>query len=364
MISVLITIFGLGIVIFVHELGHLISAKKTGIGVYEFSIGFGPRIFRKKYNGTEYGIRLIPFGGFIKLAGMDDEENAGIFKPEESYYSKPVYKRIITIASGPFMNIFLAFIIFVLMFSIIGIPRADNVVDEAFTNSPAKNAGIKKGDKIISLNGNKIVDMEKDGIMPILRSRGKEIKLEIKRNGKNIIVLIKPEYNKKKNISLIGIKLESTIKRQNPVMAIYYGVLETYYETKLTLMSLKMLLSGKATFKDMVGPIGIVQVATHQVRRGVISFLQLISLISINLGILNILPFPVLDGGHLMFLSIEAVRRKPLSRKVENLLNTMGAMAIIMLMLIVVLNDIIRWSNRSEMLNKLEKTNIITPQNK
>ena len=360
MLAALIMLFGLGLVIFVHELGHLISAKKTGIGVYEFSIGFGPKIASFVFKGTRYSIRIIPFGGFIRLAGMDEEAGGPKCSPEESYYNKPVLSRIITIASGPFMNVFFAFIIFVLVFSVIGVPRAINVIDEVFENTPASKAGMRKGDQIISLNGAKVVDMERDGIRPILKSDGKKIKLIIKREDKILNIIVKPKYDKKKRVSLIGIKLENKITRQNPIMAIYYGVLETYYQTRLTLRGLGMVFTGKAAMKDMIGPIGIVQVASHQIRRGIVAFLQLLSLISINLGILNILPFPVLDGGHLIFLIVEAIRRKPVNRTIENMVNALGVVIIITLMFFVVVNDIMRWMERSEMLNNLEKANIIT----
>jgi len=353
--SFLITIFALGLVIFLHELGHMLMAKRAGIGVYEFSVGMGPKIYAKQYGETLYSLRLLPLGGFVKLAGLDDDkENPA--PPDKSFNEKSVGARFLTIAAGSVMNIILGFVIFVLMFSIIGVPKVNNVISEVLPNSPAQAQQLQPGDTIVSINGLSIDDPQKDIIGQIHQSADKKITITYRRNDvTNQISIIPKPYEKNPKVGLIGILLDSTTQRYNPITSIGLGMKETYTRVKLVFLSLSMLVNGQAGLKDMAGPIGIIQLASFQLSRSFLNFLDMMALISISLGVINLFPFPVLDGGHLLLLLIESIRRKRISQKWETAVNNIGAAVLISLMVIIIINDIINWESRVQFLQNLTR---------
>jgi len=264
--------------------------------------------------------------------------------------------RFLTISAGSLMNIFLGFLIFVLMFTLIGVPKVNNVIDDVIPDSPAAANALQPGDQIISINGVKIMDPQKDIISAIHKSPNKEITLIYSRDGRQNTIQIIPKPNKARpEIGMIGILLNTTTTRYNPIESIGMGVKETVGRVRLVFLSLSMLINGQAGLKDMAGPIGIIQLASFQLNRSILNFLDMMALISISLGVINLFPFPVLDGGHLALLLIEAVRRKKLDRKWETAVNNIGAAILISLMVIIIINDIINWESRVQLLQNLTR---------
>jgi len=351
--NIVITLLALGVVIFVHELGHLLAAKGAGIGVYEFAVGFGPKLFSRKFGETLYSLRLFPLGGFVKLAGLDDEEDAPAL-PGQSFKEKPLANRFITIFAGPLMNVIFGFLLFVCLYSIIGIPEASQVLKSVFPNSPAAAAGVLVGDRIVAINNAPATRVEQDIIRVIRGSIGKPVHLTIQRGGtqKNLTITPRPS-DTDETTGVIGIQFDVRTVRHNPIRAMVLGTKKTAISVRQVFEGIGMLIRGKAGVGDMAGPIGIIQLASHQLDRGLLYFIHMMALISISLGVINLFPIPVLDGGHLMFLIYEAIFRRPANPKWETYLTYFGATLLIALMAFIIFNDIIHWQTRGDMLHSL-----------
>lgn len=348
--SFFITIFALGFVIFIHELGHMWSAKRFGIGVYEFSIGMGPKLFSKKIKETEYSLRAFPFGGFVKLAGLDEDEDESV---DESlnFKLKPLWQRSIVIAAGSIMNLVLGFLIYTVVFSIHGIPESTVTVSTIVDGSPAQEAGLLSGDEILSINGQYLDGKGANLVKLVSQSKGERLSVQILRGEHTHTLDITPEASG--TGYLIGVALDVEYQRLNPISALGKGVLVTSQQIGLVFKSLGMLFSGSASLKQLTGPIGIVQFASFQFGESISQFFNVMAMISISLGVINLFPFPVLDGGHLVFLGLEAIRRKPVSQKVEILISNIGAAVLITMMVLVVFNDIRFWQFRSDFFKSL-----------
>jgi regulator of sigma E protease len=342
LMGILITILVLGFVIFFHELGHLWAAKRMGVGVYEFSVGMGPKLFSKRFGETDYCLRAFPFGGFVKLAGLDDESDI----PDElNYRKKSVLARMLVISAGSLMNLLLGFLIFVFSFMFFGVPSSTAALDSLSPGSPAYEIGLLQDDVILSISGHDIRGSGKRLVRYIQESKGESLVFLVRRGDQDFTCSIKPE--KLKDRYIIGVNLKTESVFFNPVMSVAQGATMTAYHVRMVFKSLSMLLSGTATMKDLTGPIGIVQFASFQLKDSVAGFLSVISMISISLGVFNMLPFPVLDGGHFVFLLVEAIRGKAHSEKVEVFVGNLGAFVLILLMVFVVFNDIQLWQQRS-----------------
>jgi regulator of sigma E protease len=346
--GILITIFALGVVIFIHELGHLLVAKLSGVGVYEFSIGMGPKIFSIKSKETNYSLRFLPFGGFVKLYGMDDEESQEI-DPQKDFHKKPLLKRLATIAAGSVMNILLGLGLFILLAMAIGVFEPSNVIEKVLPGTPAAKVGLLPGDAIF------LADYpQTTNIIPIInQSEGKTLKLKVLRDNNEFALNVIPETNDKSNQAMIGIQLKVNNKKLSFLGSIKYGFKSTLFQVKQTLITLGMLVRGKLSLKNMAGPIGIVQVASNLFYQGFVSFINIFAIISVSLGVINLFPFPVLDGGYLVLLLVEAIRGKRLSEKIETIINNTGMAVLVSLMIIIVTNDILHWKQRMIYLKSL-----------
>ncbi|MCP4049930.1 MAG: RIP metalloprotease RseP [bacterium] len=356
--SFIITIFVLGVVVFVHELGHMLMAKRAGIGVLEFAVGMGPVVYSIKTEQTLYSLRCLPFGGFVKLAGLDEEDIEKVnLQPENSYYRKPVLSRFLTIVSGSLVNIFFGFIVYVLIFALTGVPEVTNTIEEVVADSPAFEAGLKKGDTILSVNGYPVLDTQKDLVEKISKSRDMSVLIEFRSEDQAVSQLssrrIVPEDLYSSGEGKIGVYFRVKQKRFNPVYSLWLASKETVNTVKLVFVSLNMLINGKVGLNELAGPIGIIQIASYTLKKGFLSFLNIIAMISISLGVINLFPFPVLDGGHVVLLGIEAVRKKRLSKKLETMVNNTGASILIALMLFIIVNDVINWKDRIVFLKKI-----------
>lgn len=338
----------LSVLVVVHEFGHFLMAKLAGIRVERFSIGFGPVLFGKTIAGTEFVFSLLPLGGFVKMAGENPGEAEG---KEWEFNSKPLIWKFLVVFAGPFMNAFLAAALFSLVFAT-GQPMLTAKVGKIMDDTPAKAAGLAVGDKILAVNGVSVYYWE--DLLKEIRKDSEEIRLTVERDGAMREMLVMPKrqevpslFGKKKRISFIGIAPSNEIVhiKHSPSDAVVLGVKLVVDRTRETLYSLVMMFTGAMSFKDsMTGPIGIYFMSGQAAQMGFSYLLYFMGSLSVSLFVLNLLPIPVLDGGHVLFILIEKIKGSPLKESVKERL-TQGGMAILLtLMAFVIFQDIQRFS--------------------
>jgi len=339
----------LGVLIFVHEFGHFLAARLAGVGVLKFSLGFGPKIFGKKIGETEYVLSWIPLGGFVKLLGEQGNEELPPEDIKRSFHNQSTWRKILIVAAGPAFNFLLAVLIFMIVL-VYGLPNLTSEVGEVQKDSAAYEAGMVKGDNIVSIDGEK-VDLWENIRTIINATKGKEITVIVQRGTEQKNLLIKPRLSKSKNIFgeevsayLIGIAPsgKTQIIRKSPGGAIVDSLYKTWDISKLTVISVVKMLEGVISPRTLGGPIFIAQVAGAQVKEGIIPYILFMAILSINLGVINLFPIPVLDGGHIFFYMIEMVTRKEISMKVKEMSQQIGFAFLLMLMLFVIFIDIER----------------------
>jgi regulator of sigma E protease len=350
---VLTTIFAtaivLGILVFVHELGHFILAKKLGVGILKFSLGFGPKLIGKKIGETEYQIAVFPLGGFVKPLGEDPQEEIKEEDRHRSLWAQPIWKRALIIGAGPFFNFFLAAVLFSSI-NLFGIPYYPSKIGEVSPGLPAEQAGLKKGDVVLSIDGEEVKKW--DDLSKVIRnSKGEDLLLKVKRDGETLEIKVTPKPSTQKNlfgeevpVFIIGIAPfdEIVVQKVGPFEAVGKGLSQTWFGIKLTVVGIIKLIQRVIPAKTIGGPILIAQLAGEQAKRGLLSLTLFVAILSINLGVINLFPIPILDGGHFLFLGIEAILRKPLSIKKMEMAQQIGLIFIILLMLFAFYNDLIR----------------------
>ena len=335
----------LGAIVLVHEFGHFIFSKLFGVYVYEFSIGMGPRLlhYKKKGGETEYSLRLIPIGGFCSLAGEDADDNSKI-ADNRKLYNKPVWQRFIIMVAGATFNFIFAFVLLFVMALIYGSVSPKPIVADVNEEYPAYEAGIEEGDRIISINNHKV-------------SSWNEVQLYIQMSdGKELSITLKDQDGNKKEVSLVpatvtdengnksyivGISLDNT-KRTGFVSSLSYAFETTVSLYKLMLTTIKQLFTGGVSVSDLSGPVGIYTIVDSQAKQGFQSIMYLTAYLSMNIGVINLIPFPAFDGGRVLFLIIEKIRRKPVKAKTEAMVNSIGFALLMLLMIYVTFNDILR----------------------
>jgi regulator of sigma E protease len=342
-------IIGLGLLIVFHEFGHFIVAKMCGVGVLTFSVGFGPKIWVKKKGETEYALSAFPLGGYVKMVGEDPDEEVQQLDAEKSFARKSLAKRIAIVAAGPGFNLLLAVLLLMIVFVFYGVPVMSTQVSGVESGSPAELAGIVKGDRIVAINGRSVSQWD-DLSGGIKGSGGKPLQLQVRRGEKIVEVTVQPVIKEGKNIFgerkddwMIGIASQVTIEKGQPGLAIVRAFYQTYDYSKLTLMAFYKMIVGDVSPRNIGGPILIAQMAGQQAQEGIGSFLAFLAVLSINLGILNLLPVPVLDGGHLLFFMVEGVIRKPVSVRVREMAQQVGICLLVLLMVYAFYNDILRF---------------------
>ncbi|MFQ5650376.1 MAG: RIP metalloprotease RseP [bacterium] len=337
--------FVLGVLIFVHELGHFITAKMVGIKVERFSLGFPPRAFGFQYGDTDYCISWVPVGGYVKMAGMIDETmDDTITGASWEFASKPVWQRIIVISAGSFMNIVLAVVIYTGITYFTGLPHASETtaVGQVLNGTPAEAIGLQAGDVITIVSG-QTVDTWQDLTTILHASPQVEVDLEWRRGDETMSAKVTPELQPD-NKGRIGIAPIFDYRPATFSESLEHGVISSYTVLKMTAQVLKLILTGKESFRNAVGgPIAIAKFAGESAKRGFDVLLATTALISLNLAFFNMLPFPVLDGGHLVLLLIEGVMRKPLPSKTRLFIQKIGIAFLLALMVFILINDVTRW---------------------
>lgn len=428
--SIVALLIVLGVLIFIHELGHFVVAKLSGVGVEKFSLGFGPRILWYTRGETEYRISLFPFGGYVKMMGESPGEEVSEEDREKSFTHKPLSRKVAIVAAGSVMNIVLAVILFPIIFMVgLNVPAyldKPPVIGYVTPESPADRADIRKGDRIEAVNGKavgkweelvitialetekaiefevtrdgesftatiepgegeplglyapmpvivgKLIEgepAEEAGLMPddrilaidglkiahwadlrnTIKDSGDEKRYLIEREGKTLTIDIAPRYIEEDEVYRIGIvyKEQRVFKRYGFFDAVRNGLSKVATVSVLLFKVVKGLIVGEYSMKALGGPVMIAQVAGQAAQSGVVALLSIMAFLSLQLGIINLFPIPVLDGGHLMFFAIEFVRGKPLSDKVIGVAQQIGVALLVALMLYVTWNDIMRvlgWS--------------------
>ena len=343
----------LGVLIFFHELGHFLVAKHFGIKVLKFSLGFGPKVLGKKIGETEYLISAIPLGGYVKMLGESDDDEEDPILPEDeskSFSHKPVLQRIAVVAAGPIFNLLLALLIFCASFGFTGMQVLTTEIGQVREGSPSEKAGLKKGDLIISID-----DMDTQ-TWPQLKelvqdNRGEPIKVTLLRNGQLSTVTVIPEMNMVKNIfgeeiktPLLGVVAAGSFKeiKLGILGALNEGFLKTWDIIKLTCLTVIKLFQGIVSIKTLGGPILIGQMTGQLAEQSWAYLIPFTAVISINLGILNLLPVPILDGGFIVFLLIELIMGRPLNVRKREFAQKLGIGLLVLLMVVVIYNDITR----------------------
>lgn len=335
-ITIVATIFVFGLLVLFHEFGHFATAKSVGMRVDEFAVGFGPKIFSYKYGETIYSLRIIPLGGYNKIAGMEPEEDAG----ERSYCKKPIWARLIVISAGSLMNFVLPVILFFMVFVASGIdtPSTEPVLGSIMPDKPAAMSGLQSGDRIIKINNEEIVSWN-NFVETIQVNSGKVLKVEYERNGNINATSLIPEFDAKTNHGIIGVTVGLNKYYPSIGESFILSCKHTVYIIHAMIDGLFQMFTGR-TSADVSGPIGVAKMTGEVARLGIAALLQFAAFLSINLGIINLLPLPALDGGHIVTLLVEGIRRKPLSKKTIYYIQMAGFLLIITLMIFTTFNDI------------------------
>ena len=352
-ITLLSFVVVLGVLIFFHEFGHFLIARLFGVGVEKFSLGFGPRLIGKKIGRTDYRISAIPLGGYVKMVGEEPDAEVEPADIPISFTHKHVAKRMCIVAAGPVFNILLAIIIFLGIFMISGAMILKPSVGTVREDSPALAAGIKAGDLITAID--RVAVSSWDDMTQIIgASKGKTLEITVRREDSETVFLITPELIPAKNIFgediqrfIIGISAsgDAYAKDLNPFEALVESLVQTYKITELMVIIIGKLVTGDISTDTIGGPIMIAKMAGDQAKSGIVNLIFFIALISVNLAIINLLPIPILDGGHLLFFSIEAIKGNPVSLKVREVAQQIGLFVILLLVVLVFYNDIFRYKD-------------------
>ena len=340
---ILLAIVMLGIIVTVHEFGHYCVGRLCGIGIVEFSVGFGPRLLGWERKGIQYSLRAIPLGGYCAFVGEDEQND-----DPRAMNNQPVWKRFITVLAGPFMNFVLAFVVCAIMLHFYFIAETYPIVDQVMADMPAQAAGLQPGDRILSVRGTEITT-DTAGVREMLSvmqsgDLTQPIDLEIERDGETLSFAITPVPVEQEDGSAtryqIGIVFSS--RTYNFIESIREAGGYMVDTTAQMLESLKNLIFKGEGLEDTAGTVGIIAVVAQQAREGMYMVLWLMFIISLNLGIMNLLPIPALDGGRLLFLIVEAIRRKPIPPEKEGIVHAVGMVLIFGLFIMLTYHDIVK----------------------
>lgn len=370
LLSLLPAVIVFGVLIIVHEWGHFIACRLSGVKVEKFSIGFGPELFHWQSKETRFSLSMLPLGGFVSPAG----EEASKIGPEGpkagDFLAAPVFSRVLIVISGVVMNYVLAFVLFCVVF-IMGRPMPGTVIGDFIKGYPAKTSQLEKGDQILQING-EVVNSWKEVLEKIDKTTTPQIHFTVERNRagaplRRVEVLLAPKVEEVKDV----FGKSSVVKRVGitPDLKVFiyekytfFPALQKAWETEvshtiLTHKALFYLVTGQLSPKNLMGPLGIIQISGQAARAGIATLLQLLAILSVSLAVINLLPFPALDGGHLVFLLIEGVTRKRVSPLIQEKVSTAGFVLLMVLMVFVFYNDFVNFQILDKIRNLLHLTN-------
>jgi regulator of sigma E protease len=350
MITALATIIVLGVLVFVHELGHFLMAKLLGVRVDAFSLGFPPKVLHKQIGDTDYRLSLIPLGGYVKLFGENPKDEVPPELQSVSFSHHQLWHRFLIVSAGPVFNLIFAALALFLVFTFSGIPYLTTEIGGVKEGSPAAQVGLQKGDQILAVEGQAMSRWE-NLALTIRQSGEHPLTLSVRRGDRDFQVQVTPQrmeasdiFGGKVSAMIIGITSgdHPAVEQVGPIRALTLGVVYTGRLTWLTVESLYKLVTRQVPLKSLGGPILIAQVAGKQAEMGVNYLVQFMAALSVNLFLLNLLPIPVLDGGHLFFFTLEAIRGKPMPLKHREMAQGLGLMLLLALMILVFYQDILR----------------------
>jgi regulator of sigma E protease len=354
MTTIIAFVIVLGILIFIHELGHFLLAKLNGVGVLKFSLGFGPAIIKKRFGETEYMLSAVPLGGYVKMLGEDprDEEDAlSPIDPKHSFAKKSLKSRSAIVVAGPIFNLLLAIVIYVII-AWVGLPTIPPVIGSVLKGSPADVSGLRAGDRIVTIQNKPVENWEDIPLVMNDATAKSTYEIIIDRDSTQFAVHVKPVMTKGKNIfgeeitrGMIGItRTDQIVKKKLGFFGgISYGFTQTWDVIKLTGIGVWKMVNGSIDVrKSLGGPILIAQVSGETFRMGLMPYFSMIAFISINLFLINLLPIPVLDGGHLLLFAIEGIIGRPLKDKPREIAQQIGLFLLIVIMMLALYNDITR----------------------
>ena len=335
----------LGIIVFIHELGHFIWAKKFGVYCYEFSLGFGPKLFsfRRKNDETLYCLRLIPIGGYVAMAGEEVDDDKSVSK-DKKLYNKPWYKKLIIILAGIINNFILGFLILFLIALIYGSYTTEPIIGVVTKDSSSQKAGIKEGDKIISINGEKTRTWDDVTLKLVLSNNDKAQEFLLETSDGEKKVSVKPEKitDEDGNVSYsYGIGLDDT-RYHGLGNAFKYATSKFGSIFNSMIVTIKALVTGKVGLDSLSGPVGIYSIVGSQSKAGLSGSLYLLAYLSINVGFINLIPFPAFDGYRAVIILIERITRKKVNAKVDAIVNQVGLFLLFALMIYITIKDVLR----------------------
>lgn len=343
-INILLFVLILGVIVFVHEFGHFILAKWNGVYVYEFALGMGPKIWGFKKGETEYNLRAIPIGGFCQLAGEDlDTDDDKKIPKEKRLQNKKPWQRFLIMLFGPMNNFILAVILIFLIGLIWGGSTMDPVIYKVDKDTAAYVAGLRSKDVVVSINNNKIETSDDISLYLAVASTNKKNTIVVERNGEKLTFKVKPKKVKEegKETYKYGIAMKQT-KTKGFVNAISYTFNKTKSIFKQMFVTLVYLFTGRVKLSQLSGPVGIYSIVGEQRSGGLASLIYLTAFLSINVGVINLLPIPAFDGGHILFIIIEKIKGSPVKPELENKIHNIFLILLLILMVIITINDIIR----------------------
>jgi len=348
--NIIIAVLIFGLIVLIHEFGHFITAKKFGITVLEFSIGMGPKIYSWTSHNTIFSIRALPIGGYCSMLGENEEE---VMPGEVSFVSRPVWQRFLVLFCGPFFNFVLAFFMAIILVSNVGIDRC--VLSGVMPGYPAEQAGLKAGDLITKIDSEKVT-IYRDLTLYTYMNPGKTVNLTVKRasaenpaKSETLKFTVTPQKSEEYHAFMLGIQVGGYEREKLSIAdTIYYSAYEVYFNIHSAVKGLAMLIGRKISPDNLSGPVGIVNMIGQTVNESkpygisvvFLSIVNMVLLLSANLGIMNLLPLPALDGGRLIFLIIEGILGHPINRKFEGYVHMAGFVILMILMVIVMFNDI------------------------
>ncbi len=344
--TLILFILILGVTVLVHEFGHFLFSKIFGVCVYEFSVGMGPTLISipSKKSETTYSIRLIPFGGFCSLAGEEIDEEELKKTKGRNLQDKSLIQRFLIMFMGVGFNFIFAFIVLFLSAIISGAPNTEPIISGVVDNYPAKAVGLEKGDRILYINNHKVTYKDDISLYLTIEDLKKPVSIQVEKEDKTIktyTLKAKQETVDNKKVYHVGINFISNPER-GFIKSLEYSIKEGSAIFKQMFVVLKSLFTGKLSINSLSGPVGIYSAVGTVKKQGISSILYLIALLCINVGVINILPFPAFDGGRILFLIIEKIKGSKVSPKIENTIHAIGFILLILLMIYVTFNDVIR----------------------